>query len=146
MQGAGLSDGGKAGEGWLPVPHFPLGPDKEDVEEERCGSESIRIASDEPLRASGPRCDLDEAVPCKICRVLFNGPLQYQDHLRSRFHRKRLKGARAARGAGRPSGAGEAGTSSSSGAQEAEADEAPERPPALRAGRPYAQGGPDKLG
>ena len=88
----------------------------------------------------------DEAVPCYVCRIFLNGPLQYQDHLRSRFHRKRLKGARAARGAGRPSGAGEAGTSSSSGAQEAEADEAPERPPALRAGRPYAQGGPDKLG
>ena len=33
----------------------------------------------------------DNAVCCLPCKMLLNGPSQYQDHLRTRRHRKKLR-------------------------------------------------------
>ena len=43
-----------------------------------------------------PQEDEPEAVPCDICKMLLNGPGQYEDHLKSKHHRKH-EGSRRAR-------------------------------------------------
>ena len=52
--------------------------------------QSVCSPCDDSVRAR-PNESEDVALPCSICRMLLNGAHQYQDHLKSKLHRKNMK-------------------------------------------------------
>ena len=63
---------------------------KEEAEtHEECGCGPITSGTLVGMTEAGPdAAEKDEAVACSICKMCLNGPIQYQDHLKGKRHRK----------------------------------------------------------